>query len=432
MTSTFRFGDFELDCRSYELRKRGRRLRVQQQPFQILATLVAASGNVVTRQELRDRVWGPETHVDFERAINKAVNRLRQLLGDDVARPRFIETLPKRGYRFVAEVAPSASRRPPTGDARETYLKARYFWNKRTHADLTRSVEYFRRTIEKDPDYALAWTGLADAYVTIGIFGLQPPHDVFPPAKAAAERALGLDDALAEAHVVLAEIHKFYDWNWEAAERSYQRAIELDSNYALAHQWYAQLLSILGRHGEAVREIETARHCDPLSVPINAFLSYVWLEARRYEEAAKAAYQTLELDANASLTHFILGRAYAKLGQLQEAANVLETAARLGGNAPLMESMLGYVHARAGARPHAQRILESLRERGRTQYVSPIDLALVSLGLGDTDGAVAGLEDAYRARSTRMIIVGDPFFSELGSDVRYRQLLTRLGLPLQS
>ena len=142
MSGIFRFADFELDGRSSELRKRGRRLRVQQQPLQILAMLVAAPGDVVTRDELRERIWGTSTHVDFDRGINKAITHLRQLLDDDASRPRFIETLPKRGYRFVADVTRLASRRQIKDDAKEAYLKARHFWNKRTPDDLKRSIEY--------------------------------------------------------------------------------------------------------------------------------------------------------------------------------------------------------------------------------------------------------------------------------------------------
>jgi DNA-binding winged helix-turn-helix (wHTH) protein/Flp pilus assembly protein TadD len=431
MPSVFRFSEFELDCRSCELRKRGRTLRVQQQPFRLLAALVAASGQLVTREQLRDRIWGRETYVDFDRAINKAVNRLRQLLGDDVAHPRFIETLPKRGYRFVANVADSSSRQPNDAGARETYLKARYFWNKRTPVDLHRSIEHFRRTIERTPDFALAWTGLADAYVMIGIFGLQPPREVFVPAKAAADRALALDDALAEAHTVLADIQKCYDWNWDGAEHSYRRAIALDPTYAVAHQWYAGLLAILGRHDEAWTEIETARRCEPLSVAITVFVSYVALLAGRYEAAVAAANQALELDTNAALTHDLLGRAYAKLGETHKAIVSFERALHLGGSVPLIEGYRGYAYARAGARTKAEQILAQLRQRRLTHYVSPIDMALVCVGLTDTDGAVAALEEAYRDRAARMVTVGDPFFSELRLDTRYRELLSRLGLPAQ-
>jgi len=431
MTGIFRFADFELDGRSRELKKRGQRLRVQQQPLQILAMLVAAPGDVVTRDELRERIWGPSTHVDFDRAINKAITRLRQLLGDDLARPRFIETLPKRGYRFVADVTRLASRRQIKDDAKEAYLKARHFWNKRTPDDLKRSIEYFHRAIERDPDYPLAWTGLADAHTMIGIFGLRPPSEVFPPAKAAAERALALDESLAEGHTVLAEIQKLYDWNWDAAERSYRHALELDPGYAVAHQWYAQLLSVLGRHDEAQAEMEAARRCDPLSPAIAVFFSFIACEARRYDAAVAAGHDALELDANAPLTHYVLGRAYAKAGNTANAIAALEKGISLAGWFPAMEGALGYVYARAGARPRAEQILATLRHRRLTQYVSPIDLAQVCLGLGDADGTMALLEEGYRSHAVRMMIIGDPFFSELGSDARYRDLMARLHLPIQ-
>ena len=431
MTGIFRFADFELDGRSCELRKRGRRLRVQQQPLHILAMLVAAPGDVVTRDELRERIWGTSTHVDFDRAINKAITHLRQVLDDDASRPRFIETLPKRGYRFVAEVTRLASRRQIKDDAKEAYLKARHFWNKRTPDDLERSIEYFHRAIERDPDYPLAWTGLADAHTMTGIFGLRSPDEVFPPAKAAAERALALDESLAEGHTVLAEIQKLYEWNWDAAERSYRRAIELDPGYSVAHHWYAQLLSMLGRHDEAHTEIEAARRCDPLSPAIAAFVSYAAFEARRYEVAVAAARDALELDANAPLTHYLLGRAYAKVGDMANAIAALEKGISLAGWFPVMEGVLGYVHARAGARPQAEAVLSTLLRRQLTQYVSPIDLAYVCLGLGDVDGTMAQLEEGYRSRAIRTVVIGDPFFSELGSDPRYLDLMARLHLPIQ-
>ena len=431
MTGIFRFADFELDGRSRELRRRGRRLRVQQQPLQILTMLVAAPGDVVTREELRERIWGKSTHVDFDRGINKAITRLRQLLGDDLSRPRFIETLPKRGYRFVADVSRLGSRRQIKDDAKEAYLKARHFWNKRTPDDLRRSIEYFHRAIERDPEYPLAWTGLADAHLVIGILGLQPPTDVFPAAKAAAERALALDESLAEGHTILAEIQKLFDWNWDAAERSYRRALELDPGYSVAHHWYGQLLSILGRYDEAQTEIEAARRCDPLSPTIAAFVSYAAFEAGRYEAAVAAAQDALELDANAPLTYYVLGRAYAKLGDTANAIAALEKGTRLAGWFPVMEATLGYVYARAGARPQAEQILAAMRRRQLTQYVPPIDLAQVCLGLGDIDGAVAHLEEGYRSRAVRMVIIGDPFFSELESDARYRDLMARLRLPIR-
>jgi len=428
----FRFNDFELDLRSGELRKRGRALRLQQQPALVLAILVAARGEIVTREELRNRIWGRDTHVDFDRAINKAINHLRQLLSDDADRPRFIQTLPKRGYRFVASIAQSTSRREIREEARESYIKARYFWNKRTPDDIRRSIDYFRRAIEKDPEYPLAWTGLADTYIMLGIFGLEPPNEVLIPAKEAAERALSLDESLSEAHTVLAEVQKLFEWNWAAAEPSYLRAIELDQNYAVAHHWYAQLLSILGRHDEAQKQIEMARRCDPVSATIAAFFSYVALEARRVEAAIAAGREALELDANAPITHYLLGRAYAIAGDMPQAIATLQTALRLAGGLPFIEACLGYAYARTGDQRRAEQILAGLRTRALTSYVSQIDLALVYLGLHDRDAAVELLEEGYRTRAVRTVIIGDPFFSELLSETRYRELLTSLRLPLPS
>ena len=311
----------------------------------------------------------------------------------------------------TARFAPSKRRVAAIRDeAKEAYLKARHFWNKRTPEDLKRSIDYFHRAIERDPDYPLAWTGLADAHIMIGIFGLQQPGEVFPPAKAAAERALALDESIAEGHTVFAEIQKLYEWNWDAAERSYRRALELDPGYSVAHHWYGQLLSILGRHDEAHGEIEAARRCDPLSPTIASFFSYTAFEAGRYEAAVATAQDALELDANAPLTYYMLGRAYAKLGDAANAIVALEKAIDLAGWLPFIEATLGYVHARAGARSQAEQILASLQRRQRTRYVSPIESAHVCLGLGDADATIAQLEEGYRTRAVRMVIVGDPVF----------------------
>lgn len=355
-TSIFTFGDFQLDGRSRELRKRGRSLRLQRQPFEVLLLLVAADGDVVTREELRGAVWSRDTHVDFDRGINKAVNRLRQLLGDRVARPRFIETLPTSGYRFLAAVTRASSRaRIVSPDVREAILKARHFWAKRTAHDTTRSVDYFRLAIERDAECAPAWAGLAEAHVMMGILGLQSPQQAFPAAKAAAEKALTLDDGAVEAYTALADVYKLYEWDWDRAERAYRRAIELDPGYAGAHHWYAQLLAVLARHEEALSEIDAARRCDPVAVPVSAFVSYVWLEARHYRRAIDAALAAVELDSGAPLPYFFLGRAHAKLREHRKAIAALTNAARLGGNMALFDANLGYAYARAGQRAKAER-----------------------------------------------------------------------------
>jgi tetratricopeptide (TPR) repeat protein len=315
--------------------------------------------------------------------------------------------------------------------AREAFLKARHFWNRRTPDDVQRSVSYFRQAIEADPGYAPSWAGLANAYLMIGILGLEAPEAVFRPARLAVSRALALDESLAEAHTVAAEIQKLHEWDWATSERSFLKAIALDPDYPVAHHWYAQLLSILGRHDEALREIAVASQCDPLSPVIAAFRSYAACEARRYDAAVTAAREALELDGYAPLTHYILGRAYAKRGDAAQALTALETAAGLGGRLPAIQAALAFPCARTGQRERAAAILGDLRRRQHDPYVSPIDLAHIYLGLGDTEAAIGQLEEAYRTRAVRTLVIGDPFFSELGHDERYRRLLERMGLPLQ-
>ena len=429
-TSIYTFGDFQLDCRSHELHKRGRPLRVQRQALDVLSLLVEARGNVVTREELREAIWPPDTHVDFDRGINKAVNRLRELLGDRVARPRFIETLPKSGYRFLAPVAHVSTRsRIVSPDVREVLIKAKHFWNKRTPPDIARSVDYFRRAIELDAECGTAWGGLAEAHVMTAILGLQSPQQAFPAAKAAAEKALMLDDRVVEAHTALADVYKLYEWDWDCAEREYRRSLDVDPHYAGAHHWYAQLLAVLSRHAEALSEIEAARRCDPVSMPINAFVSYVWFEGRDYRRAIEAALAAVELDSGAPLPSFFLGRAYVKLRDHRKGIAALTNAVRLGGHVAIFESSLGYAYARAGQRAKAEQILDGFNDMQRKAMVAPIDLALVWLGLGDTEAALTALEEAYATRSPRMINLNDPFFSELARESRYQRLLAGLRLP---
>jgi len=430
--SAFTFGDFRLDCRVPELKKRGRTVRIPQQSVQILSLLIAAKGQIVTREELRAAVWAQDTHVDFDRGINKAVNRLRQVLGDRLERPRFIETVPRRGYRFVAAVTSiAAPNRVISTEVRETLLKARHFKGKQTVQALGRSVDYFRQAIERDPDYADGWAGLAETYVILGIFGLKSSHDAFPAARSAAERALALDASSAQALTVLADVRKFYEWDWGGAEDAYRRAIAIDPHSALAHHWYAQLLAMLARHDEALAEIEAARQCDPVSPVINAFFSYILLEARQYDRAVAAGLNAVEFEPTAPLPHFLLGRAYAKVGEFQLAIEALSEAVRIAGSVPRFEGSLGYAYARAGRRAEAEAILHRFTHGPLIPLTSPVVRGMISLGLGDTEVARRELEEAYAGHLPGALVAGDPFFSELAPGRRYRELMARLRLPLQ-
>ncbi len=424
----FTFGDCEVDCRSHEIRKRGVRIRVPHQPFLALTMLLTAAGDVATREELRRALWPRREHVDFDRGINKAINRLRQILGDDIDRPRFIETVPKCGYRFLPPVRRLLARQTTSSETREALLKARHFANKRTAVDLQRSVDHFRHAIEQQPESADAWAGLAETYVLNGLFGVTPPDDAFPTARSAAERARALDPSAAASYTALADVHKFYDWDWSAAEAAYREAIAVDPTYAVAHQWFSQLLAILGRHDEALAEIEAARRCDPVSIPINAFISYIWLQAREYARAIDAAQAALALDATAPLTHFLLGRAYAAAGKHRPALRALKTATRLAGPLPLMKAYLGAAYAQAGRRSQAEAVLDELNG-ARPSGAVAFHVAIVAAGLDDRNNALTTLEDAYRARAPMMIGIGDPVFAALANERRYQQLIRRLRLP---
>ena len=424
----FTFGDCEVDSRSHEIRKRGVRIRVQHQPFLALTMLLTAAGDVVTRDELRRALWPYGEHVDFDRGINKAINRLRQILGDDVDRPRFIETVPKSGYRFLPSVSRILARQTPDAETREALLKARHFANKRTAVDLQRSVDHFRQAIERQPESADAWAGLAETCVLKGLFGVTSPGEAFPTARNAAERARRLDPSVAASYTALADVHKFYDWDWSAAEAAYREAIAVDPTYAVAHQWFSQLLAILGRYDEAFGEIEAARRCDPVSTPINAFISYIWLQARDYARAIDAALAALALDAAAPLTHFLLGRAYAAAGRHRPALRALKTATRLAGPLPLMKAYLGAACAQAGLRSEAEAVLEELSGAQPNGDVA-FHVAIVAARLDDPARALTALEDAHRAHAPLMIGIGDPVFAELANERRYQRLIERLRLP---
>lgn len=461
-SATIRFGVFELDTRTGEFRKRGVKLKLTDQAYRILLALVQQSGHLVTREELKQTVWPDRTFGDFDSAINKSVSQIRALLGDNGPTPRYVETLSRRGYRFVAPVVaqPAAGGGAPTtiavlpfenliGDPGEAYiagglteelttglgrfdrvsvvsrttaqccaaaakslavigrdlrvnaviegsvmrvgealrvnvrlvdiqserivwqskydselrdllvlcerltqdvaaeikaspkvsglsarrsiqvspeahlayLKGRYFWNKRTEQDLYRSIDEFHRALAIDPQYALAHTGLADAYVILGIWGLEPSHSAFRMARRSAERALELDDTLAEAHTCLAEVLKDYDWDWTGAESAYRRAIALNPNYSTAHHFYAQLLVSLRRYAEAAEQMELARRVDPLSPAINAYVPYIYLAARDYARASDEGLRAVELEPRSPAAHWQFGRACLFSGDVTQAVD---------------------------------------------------------------------------------------------------------------
>lgn len=621
------FGAYEFNPYSKELRKEGMRVRLEGQPLAILQVLLERPGEVVTREELQKKLWPGDTFVDFEHSLNAAVKRLRAVLNDSADQPRYIETLARRGYCFVAptngvgadqerekpvaatvesealpqvsvykkqfwlvagaalfliviagwgwrlsrnrlttaaispvrslavlplenlsgdpsqeyladgmteeligrlatirglrvisrtsamhfknttlsvpEIAKTlgvdaivegsiiregsevrvhaqlirgatdehiwageyqreyrslltlqdevsrniaerieitlapqdrltlASTHPVDLEAHEDYLKGRYYFNQRTQDALNKSTEFFQQAILRDPGYALAYSGLADAYAMLGFRGGFPSKDALSRAKAASLKAIELDDNLAEPRASLAFIAETYEWNWAMAEREYKRAVQLNPNDARTHNWYAGYLMYVGRQEEGIAEARRARELDPLSLPVNNALAGRFLAAGRYDLALEQVQKTLLLDPHFAPAHQTLGWAYLHTGKWEEAIQEFQKALQLSGteDTDLMLD-LGFAYATVGERGEAGKILDklkSLRERG---IVPSGSIGILYGALGDSNEAFVWLEKAYQERDPQLTYLkAGRRFGPLRQDPRFRALVQRVGLP---
>jgi len=328
------------------------------------------------------------------------------------------------------EQARLASARPVNPEAHEAYLKGRYYWNLRTEEGVKKGIEYFQQAIEKDPGYALAYAGLADSYVLLGDWGLMAPKEAFPRAKAAALKALEMDETLADPHASLGAARVDYDWDWVRAEKEFKRAIELNPGYATAHRCYAEYLSAMGRHNEAIAEAKRAQELDPLSLSINAVEGWVFALARRYDEAIAQCRRTLELNAGFYPAHLYLGWAYEQEKLYAEAISEYQKGIALEQGNPALAAYLAHGYAAAGKRTEALKIISNLRELSKRRYVPPYRIAEIYAVLGDTDQAFGWLEKAYDNRSHQLVFLKvDPLVDSLRSDPRFQDLLRRLNFP---
>jgi TolB-like protein/DNA-binding winged helix-turn-helix (wHTH) protein/Flp pilus assembly protein TadD len=629
-----RFGVFELDLQAGQLRKHGLRIRLQEQPFQVLAMLLAHHGEVVTREELQKKLWPADTFVDFDHGLNKAINKIREALGDSAQSPRFVETVSRRGYRFLAEVKvtealvrgpglanltqhgaeardrPDAASRPAlpkhllpstawkisvfvlvlvvaslaawklyfsnrpspvirslavlpleslstdasqdyfadgmtdelisdlgqisalrvisrtsamvykharkplpqiarelnvdavvegtvlrsgnqvritaqlieaatdkhiwsqsyegelrdalalqnkvakaiadqikinlnpqervalknarvvNPEAYESYLKGRYFWNKRTADSLKVALAYFNHAIDEDPKYAPAYSGLADTYALLADweYGVMTPKEALPKAKAAAIKALELDSMLGEAHNSLAFCLDVFDWDLDSAGKEFRRAIELNPSYATAHQWYASHLIVLGRNDEAIAEMRKAESLDPLSLIISADLADFLVIAHSYDESIRESRKTIEMDPNFALAHNQLGQAYLQKQMDEEAVAELQKAVQLSGNSPTCTANLACAYVASGKRNEAEKLLSDLEKRSSSSYSHASEIAEIYVALGDTDQAMNWLEKCFEDRFNPSVLLR-PGFDPLRSDPRFKDLLRRIGLP---
>jgi TolB-like protein/Tfp pilus assembly protein PilF len=573
-----RFGPFEADSRTGELRKHGVKLKLVGQPFEVLAMLLEHPGQLVTREELRARLWPTDTFVDFDHGLNAAVNKLRDALNDSAEKPNYVETLPRRGYRFISAVglhdsqnllgewsspriqslvvlplenlsndpeqeyfadgmtdqlitnlaqisalkvisrtsamrykgtkkslpeiarelhvdavvegavmwvggrvrisaqlieAPTdyhlwaasyerdlrdvlsmqeevtraiaseirvnlsaqeqerlASTRPIDPEAYRFYLKGRYYWNKRSLEGFQKAIEYFQQATAKDPAYALAYVGLADTYTYFSFFDVVPPREAMPNAKAAAARALEIDDSLGEAHVSLGYVSYMYDWDWPAAGKHFEQALTLNPAYSTAHTFYPFYLSSLGRSEEALAVAKGSLDLDPASPAVNHSLAVQFYFARQFDQAIEQAHKTLELDPNFAISYELLGEVYVSRGMYREGLSELEEYSSLSRGRAMSLALLGYAHARLGERSQALRMLEQLEAASKERYTPAFSFAVVYAGLGEKDQAFAWLEKAYGERTSRLgYLKVEPLWDPLRSDPRFADLVRRIGLP---
>ena len=618
-----RAGLFEVDLGSGELHKSGRQVQLQEQPFRVLAMLLEHPGEVVTREELQARLWPADTFVSFDEGINTAIRKLRVAFGDSADNPRFIETVPRRGYRFVAPVcdviaepaqpsdgiaARSAAKLPKTkhpsvwrwilaasaaallvvlvsvaylgrshahakstaqkrvmlavlpfqnmsadpaqdyfsdglteetitdlgqlspehlgviartsamaykhtnktitqigheldveyilegsvrregGEARvsaqlirvsdqtnlwaqnyernlldllqienelgkaiarqvqisltpqqemdlskmrtlnpdayDLYLKGRFYWNQRTPAGFWKGIESFKQAIEKDPDYAQAYVGLADCYILLGPNDVLPAKEVYPLAKAAALKALQLDDGLAEAHASLGFLMLLYDWNPAQAEKQFQRAIELDPNYPTAHHWYAYDLAAMQRSDEAVAEIRRAVELDPLSSIINTDAGQILLFARRSDEAIAQCHKAIGLDPEFKQAYWYLALLYQEEGLFDQA---LDAFLKAPPGFPDSQTAAIRSSGISGIKSYWRQRLAMLEQQAKEHYVSPYAFAVTYALMGDRDRSLENLGKAIDERYPSMVFVQiEPVFDSLRSDPRFAALLHRI------
>ena len=387
------------------LRREGGRLRISAQLIQV---------------EAQTHVWGQ----NYERDVRDML-----ALQDDVARAIAseirVQLTPPRLL-----VSGSASSAPRAAEVHQQYLKGRYFWNKRSEAGFVKAIEFFQEAIQIDPGYAPAYAGLADAYALLGSMtnSTLPRLEAMPRARGFAEKALTLDESLAEAHTSLAFVLMHFEHDWAAAEREFQRAIALNPSYVTAHHWYAYCLMAQTRVEEALREIRLAQELDPLSLIVNTDVAELLYCARRYDEAIRQAQKALEMDASFPLAHRALGLAYEQKGMYKESVAELQLQVRYSGRADYALAELARAFVLTGNRNEAEKLLRELQTFNPQNPGTSIGLAFLYAALGDKDQAFFWLEKSARERMGVILIKVQPYFDTLRSDPRFRAIERRMAL----
>ncbi len=379
------------------------------------ADSLSISAELVDAREDR-QLWGEQYN-----------RKLADLLAvqDDISR----EISEKLRLRLTGEEQKRlVKRHTENTEAYQLYLKGRFYWNRRTEEGTKKAIDYFSQAIERDPSYAQGYAGLADGYIILEDVGGMPAMEAFPKARAAALKALEMDDALAEAHTSLASIKESLDWDFAGAEKEYKRAIELNPNYSLAHMWYSLFLDEMGRLDEGMVEIKKAREVDPLSLPINRNIGTCLVDSRHYDEAIAQYRSVIEMDPNFASAHGELASVYAQTGRYQEAMLEWQKGETLRGEKELAAVWEKYA-ASGDYRGALRKVVEILEERAKRKYVDSASIARWYIRLGDKDRAFRWMEKAYQEHSGALLDLKRPLFDPLRSDPRFADLLRRVGLP---
>jgi adenylate cyclase len=329
-----------------------------------------------------------------------------------------------------AEKKRLTKRHTENAEAYRLYLKGRHYRNRWTEEGFYKAIEYFQQAVEKDPSYALAYTGLADSYVLLGWNSYLPPKEAFPKGKVATMSALQLDPDLAEAHTPLAALLWLHDWQWEEAQTEFKRSLELGPTYPTANHWYAEYIMTMGRHGDAMARIKNGPELDPLSLIINVAVGWGLYFAGQYDEAIEQLRRTVELDPNYPVTYWILGLLLRKTGCYELAITEGEKAVKLSGGSPLMRAALAHTLGTVGRTKEAIQMLDDLTKLATQKYVAPYFFAGIQIGLGENDRAIDYLEKCYEEYSHWLIYLHiDPSMDGLRDNPRFQNLLRRVGLP---
>lgn len=362
-------------------------------------------------------IWG--SHYDRKTSDLKF---LQQELPEDITK--------SLSLRLSPEQKPAPRRYTDDMEAYQDYLKGRYFWNKRTEAGLQKGIEYFQKSVERDPSYALAYAGLADSYIIQANWRFAPAADAYQKSRAAALRALELDPQLAEAKTSLAYTTLLYQWDWNSAEKGFREAIALNPNYASAHHFYSICLLTAGRQTEALAEIQRAQELDPLSLIITSVHGWIYYESRQYDQATEYFRRTLEMDPHYVPALLDLGECYLRRGDNEKAMEQFQKAVAAGGDTPRALADIAQAYALSGQKPSAQKILGQLEQPSTGRFVSAWDLSFVYAALGQKARALELLEKATDEKVGWVISLGvEPGFDSLRTETRFQKLKGRVGIP---